>query len=358
MNNTIANLRLEAQHIRQADFSSPQTVVSWMGAMQAQDYAGALWAIGLRTQNLTQSDIEAAIKQGDIVRTWPMRGTLHFVVAENIRWMVDLMGPRASQKAASARAKLGITEQEIMKTKDILAKELGGKKYRSRPDVMALLEADGIPTGGQRGLHILGYLAGHGYLCLGPHIGKQPSFALLDEWVKKTPELTRDESLQKLATIYFKSHGPATENDFAAWTGLTLTDVRRALELSSSELATMTISGTTYWLDPALKQPAEDTLYLLPGFDEYMLGYRDRSAALAPEYNARIVPGGNGMFLATIVSCGQVIGTWRKTVKKQKVIIEAIAFTSFSARDRQLIEEKAINFGDFIGLPAEVIFSE
>ena len=328
-----------------------------MGAMQAQDYAGALWAIGLRTPSLTQTDIEAAIENAEIVRTWPMRGTLHFVSAENIRWMVDLMGPRASRKAASIRAKLGVTEEEIAKTKGILAQALRGRKYLSRPDVMALLDQNGIATAGQRGLHILGYLAAHGYLCLGPHVGKQPSFTLLDEWVPPTVMLSRDEALQKLAITYFKSHGPATENDFAIWTGLTLTDIRRSIELAGSSLKRMTINGTTFWLDPALQQFEEKTLYLLPGFDEYMLGYRDRSAALAPEYSNRIVPGGNGMFLATIVSNGRVVGTWRKTTKKQTVIIEVIAFTSFSPRERQLIEEKAAMFGTFAGLAAEVIFS-
>lgn len=327
-----------------------------MGAMQAQDYAGALWAIGLRTPHLTQPDIEAAIEKGEIVRTWPMRGTLHFVSAENVRWIVDLLGPRASKKAASIRMKLGITEAEVSKVKDVLAKELSGKKYQSRPDVMALLEENGIVTSGQRGLHILGYLAEHGYLCLGPHIGKQPSFTLLDEWIPKIDAPSRDEALQRLAIIYFKSHGPATENDFANWTGLTLTDTRRAIELASDALAKIIVSNTTYWLDSSLQQSADDALYLLPGFDEYMLGYRDRSAALAPEYSNRIVPGGNGMFLATIVSDGQVIGTWRKAIKKQKVIIEAIAFTVFSARDRRRIEEKATAFGAFIGLPAEVTF--
>lgn len=357
MDNDIAKLRLDAQHIRQADFSSAKDVVSWMGAMQAQDYAGALWAIGLRTPNLVQTDIEAAIKKGEIVRTWPMRGTLHFVAAENIRWMVDLMGPRASQKAASIRSRLGITDNDIAYTKDILARELGGKKYRSRPDVMAILQQNGITITGQRGLHILGYLAEHGYLCLGPHIGKQPSFTLLDEWVTKAPAIPRDEALQKLAAIYFKSHGPATESDFANWTGLTLTDTHRAIELAGDQLATLIISGVTYWLDPATRESSEEALYLLPGFDEYILGYRDRSAALAPEYNSRIISK-NAVFPATIVQNGQVVGTWRRTLKAKKVIMQATAFTSFSQNTRQLIAEKAIVFGQFTGLPVELTFSQ
>lgn len=357
MDSTIANLRLNAQHIQPADFASAHDVVAAMGAMQAQDYAGALWAIGLRTSGLTQTDIEDAIQKGEIIRTWPMRGTLHFVASEDAKWMVDLMGPRAARKAASVRSKLGIGEQDISRAMAVLGNELGGKRYRSRPDVIALLEEKGIATAGQRGLHILGYLAEHGYLCLGPHIGKQPSFVLLDEWAGKSHAPSRDEALQKLTLTYFKSHGPASENDFANWTGLTLTDVRRGIELAGTSLAKITINAIDYWLDPATQPAPPKTMFILPGFDEYMLGYRDRSAALAPEHSNRIVPGGNGMFLSTVVRDGSVVGTWKRTIKKQTVAIEIIPFASFSDTDRQLIQEKANAYGAFVGLAAEVTFS-
>jgi hypothetical protein len=182
--------------------------------------------------------------------------------------------------------------------------------------MMQVLEAGGIATAGQRGYHILWYLAQTGHICFGPLIGKQPSFALCDDWLPETPELSREEALARLARNYFLSHGPATLKDFAWWSGLGMTEARQALDYVQTELTSIVVSDTTYYLAPRLAPAGTPNAYLLPGFDEYSLGYTDRSAVLAAEHAPKTVPGGNGMFRPTVVVDGQIVGIWQRSTKK------------------------------------------
>lgn len=240
----------------------------------------------------------------------------------------------------------------------VLSKLLMNKTYRSRPDIMAAFESAGIATASQRGIHILGYLAEQAFICFGPHIGKQPSFALFDEWVAPTPELPRDKALIKLAVCYFTSHGPATKCDLAARTGLTLSDTRRSIELAGQALTAVDTDTARYWTSTAQLSPTSaEAVYLLPGFDEYMLGYRDRKAALAAEHSERIVPGGNGMFLATVIVNAQVAGTWRKIVRRQAVEIIVIPFGSFTRTQQEAVRTAALRYGQFLGMPVNITFS-
>jgi hypothetical protein len=347
----LAQARLLSQHIPQADFTTPEEVVHWMGAVQAQDYHGALWTIALRMKKPDITVVEKAIETGQIIRTWPMRGTLHFVSNRDAKWMVNLMGPKATRKATSRRAGLGITDEVIERCKAILQNALQGKRYRSRPDIFALFEEAGIAPGNQRGIHILQYLAENAFICFGPHIGKQPSFVLFDEWLPKVPELSRDEALKELALRYFTSHGPASENDFASWTGLTLTDIRKGIELADSKLKNFEQNGKKFWYNAHSKldtRPAA-SLFLLPGFDEYMLGYRDRSAMLALERSNHIVPGGNGMFLPTIVKNGRVIGTWKRKVKARSIEIAILPFQKLPEQIVKEISKVAKRYANYLG---------
>ena len=218
----IANLRLSSQHIAQADLATARDVTSWMGAMQAQDYAGALWAIGLRTPHLTKDDIEKAIEQREIVRTWPMRGTLHFLAAEDARWMTRLLAPRTLAAAASRRKQLAIDDSVLMAARDVIVRALEGEKCLTRNELCNRLDTAGIATAGQRGIHLLHYWAEMTLICFGPHDGKQPTFVLMDEWLPKIPGKDRDEALKELAIRYFKSHGPASLRDFSGWSNLTV----------------------------------------------------------------------------------------------------------------------------------------
>jgi hypothetical protein len=304
-----------------------------MGAMQAQDYAGALWAIALRTPHLTREDVEKAIADRHIVRTWPMRGTLHFLAAEDARWMTRLLAPRVLAASVGRRKQLAIDDTVLAAAREVIVQALTGGNCLTRNELCNRLDATGIATAGQRGIHLLGYWAQMTLICFGPHEGKQPTFVLMDEWLPPTPERSREEALKELAARYFKSHGPASLRDFAGWSNLTVKDARLGIELAGTTLASQEENGTVYWFDPAVK-PATPATYLLPGFDEYMLGYKDRSAALALEHTNRIVPGGNGMFLPTLVINGRIVATWKKTVRTKSQTVVISPFTTLS--DTQL----------------------
>jgi hypothetical protein len=309
----IAGLRLASQRISEPHCDGPAAVVAHMGAMQAQDHGNALWGIGLRSAGASIADVRAAIASGAVVRTWMLRGTLHFVAGADLRWMLALLAARSIAGAASRHRQLELDEPQLATCRKLLAKALRGTRL-TRGALFALLDANGIATTGQRGIHILWRLAHDGVLCFAAHEGKQPAFALLDEWLPDAgPTLTRDEALATLAQRYFRSHGPATVADFAWWAGLTVADAKRGAQAAGG-LASASIAGKAYWMaDTAAERGhAADGVYLLPGFDEYLLGYKDRADVLAAQFAGRIVPGGNGVFKPMIVAHGQIVGTWQR----------------------------------------------
>jgi len=344
----IAKTRLYSQHIAQADFTTAGDVVAWMGAMQAQDYQGALWAIALRTPNLTREAVEQAIVDRKIVRTWPMRGTLHFLAAQDVRWMVSLLAPRAIAAAASRRRGLDVTDEVIAKSTQVITRALEGGNCLTRTELCDLLDQHGIATAGQRGIHILHYLAETGLLCFGPHKGKQPTFVLVDEWLPPVKPKEREEALGELAKRYFISHGPASLKDFAGWANLTMGDAKTGLEHAKPVLLQETIQGIEYWLSPSAKE-ASGT-FLLPGFDEYMLGYKDRSAALQAEHSNKIVPGGNGMFLSTLVIDGQVAGTWKRQTRAKSQTLSILPFQRLTADQMSSITPAVRRYQGYSGL--------
>lgn len=305
-----------------------------MGALQAQDYAQALWAIGTRTRSATLVDVEQAISTRQIVRTWPMRGTIHFVPARDAEWMAALCTPRSIAAAALRQNQLELDDRILGRCGEILRKELTGAGPISRPELLRRIEAHGIPVGPHRGYHILVHHAQRGLLVLGPMIGKQQSYVLLDEWITDPVQMSRSDALQELAQRYFRSHGPATVHDFANWSNLGMADARAALEAAGGTLALEVRDGARCWMDPSIAGvEASDSvaLQLLPGFDEYLLGYKDRSAVISAANAARIVPGANGVFRPMIVEDGQITGTWSRTSKSRGI---ELALTFFSARRR------------------------
>ncbi len=345
---TIAHRRLVNQQIARQRFAEPGEVVRWLGAMQAQDFLGALWAVGLRTPGATEATVEAAIAAKTIVRTWPMRGTIHFVAPADARWMLELLTPRVVQGMQSRLRQLGLDAQTIAASGEVVARALEGGKQLTRDELRAALEAAGIAAAGQRGIHILGQLAQARLICFGARAGKQPTFALFDEWAPDAKSLPRDEGLATLALRYFNSHGPATLQDFVWWTGLTVTDARAGLAAAALQLRRELIDGQEYYgpTDGAAEDLSK-TAFLLPPFDEFLIGYRDRGASLDPAYAGRVVPGGNGIFNPIVVTGGRVTGTWRRTLKKDNVTLSFSPFTEWSAAEREAIAAAAECYGGF-----------
>jgi hypothetical protein len=292
--------------------------VRWMTAMQAQDLQAAMWAVGVRVPGCGLSDVRAALDSGEVVRSWPMRGTLHFVAPEDLRWMLDLTADRLTRSIAARHRELGITWADIEKCRDIALEHIAAGGPASRAGLFQVFDAAGQPTQGQRGIHILGTLCRHGWLVQGPLAGNQQLLVAFDDWIPVSRKLDRQEAIAEFMLRYFRSHGPATLRDFAWWTQLPLTGVRTAFEDIKGQLVEFQSGGTAYWMSPETAGllddglPGQRTVLLLPGFDEFLLGYQDRSLVLAPEHANRIVPGGNGVFKKTLVSGGVVVGTWAR----------------------------------------------
>jgi hypothetical protein len=346
------NIRAQRLHNQQLAKPrlSPAEVVAAFGAMQAQEYAHAKWALGLRSPGATEAAIERAIADGDILRTHPMRMTIHFVARADIRWLLALLGPRMIERAAPRWRELGLDAKTFAKCNALLARTLEGGKQLSRPDLVPIFKQAGISPEGQRMPHLLGRAEIDGVICSGARKGKQITFALLDDRVPKTKPLTREASLAELAKRYFATRGPATVRDFMWWSGLAAADAKAAIALADDHVIAESIAGVMYWrgTSPApSRMPAQ--AYLLPMYDEYAVAYRDRSAiGSAP---AKPKTFGEATLLApTIVVAGQVVGTWARTIGK-RVAITLSPWRKLTAQDKALVERAADRFAAFVGVP-------
>jgi hypothetical protein len=346
----IAHQRLGNLQIAQTVFTKPSEVVAWLGAIQGQDYAGAKWSLGLRLHGSTDADIEQAIADQTIVRTWAMRGTLHIVAAADVRWLVALLGPRIIANSARRYRELELDEPTLTRSNKLLTQALADGKRHTRTALFAILEENGISTKGQRGVHMLQRASLDGLICQGATQRNNPTFVLIDESLPQGTKLARDEALVALAQRYFLSRGPATFNDYVAWSGLTTTDARAGLEALKDQLIEEKVDGKIYWMPQkqSKQRKSAQNVYLLPGFDEYMLGYRDRSAILDPQHAQLIVPGGNGIFYSTIVSDGRVVGIWKRAMKKNTVVITPQPFQQLSEAEQQGVHAAAEEYGTFL----------
>jgi hypothetical protein len=344
-----------SQQIAVPTVASAAEVVARMGAVQAQDYRNALWAIGLRTAGATEASVERAIAKREIVRTWPMRGTLHFVAAADVHWMLELLTPRVLAAARKRAEQHGLDAATLSRCRELAVTLLSGEQQLARESLFAAFQKEGIATDAQRGYHILWRLAQERLICGGPREGKQPTFVLLDEWVPPSQRSKPADPLAELAARYFASHGPATLQDFVWWCGLKVSDARAAI--ASAELARETIDGVEYWLSggqPPLQKTVTQT-HLLPAFDEYLLGYRDRSRVLDAADAGKVVPGGNGVFLPTVVVNGQVIGTWKRSAKSDKVLVAISPFHARTPIPARALQSAAAAYGRFVGSGVELI---
>ncbi len=317
--------RLQAQGIGTPVAASPADAVRHMAAMQAQDYHAALWAVGLRTQDATLAQVEDAIACGAIVRTWPMRGTLHLLARDDVRWMVALLAPRVQAANAGRIAReLGLDATTLARGQRVVERALSAGTPVARTDLYACMDAAGIASSNQRGLHLLNWLAHESVICHGPRHGKQPTFVLMDAWVPPSAALDRDEALQRLALRYLQGHGPATAADLAWWSGLTQKDARHALALASSRLEQETHDGTTWWWRSDAPAPSRSrAVDLLPAFDEYLIGYRDRTPVLDAAQTRRVFSV-NGLVAATAIVDGRVAATWKRAAADGDVVFDPL----------------------------------
>mgnify|MGYP001079306696 FL=1 len=274
--------------------------------------------------------------------------------------MLKLLAPRLMGKLNPRHKQLELDDTVFSKSWKLIEKALTGGNRLTRAEIFKLLEDEKITPGGQRGIHILSWFSQQSLLCHGPYRDKQPTFVLLEEWLPPAREMDLEEALAELAKRFFEGHGPATLADFARWASLTITDARRGLDAVRSELRREDTAGQTYWMaaNPTNTLPDSTGGYLLPGFDEFILGYKDRQAVLDPQFTELLEPGKNGIFMPTVVNNGRVVGLWKRAVnsRKDKITLTPTPFTSFTQAEKEGIETSAAHYSRFIGLPVEVVF--
>ena len=344
-----ARARLAAQHIAGTRFTTAKEVVGWMGAMQAQDFAACLWAVGIRLPGSTVADIEKALDRGEILRTHVLRPTWHLVSADDITWMLALTAPHIKAGLKSRHKELGLTESIVSKSFTILEMALQGGKHATRQALIAAFEQAGIATGENRASHLLAAAELESLICSGPTQSGKPTYALLAERVPPAKSLSREEALYTLANKYFSSHGPAAYRDFAWWSGLPAGESRLALELVKDSLVSETIEAQTCWWNPnEIRDSGEDSVHLLPAYDETIIGYQERSAVL-PQQDFKKAVSSNGVFHPVVLVNGQVRGVWKRTMKKDRVEVEVAWFATGNLPEQEATERAAAEYAKFLG---------
>lgn len=342
----IGQRRLARQRIAQPDFADPGQIAAWLGALQGQDYLGTKWAFGLRLPNSTEAAIDQAIAAGTILRTWAMRGTLHYVAPADIHWLLALLAPRLIAGNATRYRQLELDAATLTRAVDLIAAALQDGQRLTRAELFAVLQAEGISTAGQRGVYMLQRAGLERLVYQEAMQGGETTFRAL----APGPTLPPDQAVAELARRYFTSRGPATLADFTHWSGLRITEARAGLAAIQSSLLEDRIDGQSYWQPAAEPAPPSRLIDLLPGFDEFVLGYKDRGAVLDPQFADAICPGGNGIFYPTLVSAGRIIGTWKRALKKKTVEITLQPFRPLRPDERDSLAEATARYGSFLGL--------
>jgi len=351
----IANIRLLSQQIESTKFKAAKDLVKWMGAMQAQDYYMAKWAIGVRLPGSTERQIQTAIDKGQIIRTHLLRPTWHFVSPEDIYWMLELTAPQIKASSKSRDKQLELTEKIYTKSNSIIQKALRDGKHLTREELMAELAKAKIATDNNRSSHLLLRAELEAIICSGAAKGKNRTYALLENVVPETTPLSKDEALSKLAKKYFSSHCPATLQDFIWWSGLSVVNAKHALEIIKPDFISETINSQTFWLTNSFSIPATagKSCYLLPAYDEFMISYKDRNASLNFEGQKKSISI-NGIFNPIIVINGQVTGLWKRIIKSDRVIVETEFFRAHNKTELNLIKKASVLFGHFLEKKIEI----
>lgn len=330
--------RLANQQIGNCSFTTPAELVSWMGAVQAQDYAMAQWALGLRLEQVKESQIEEAIARAEILRTHVLRPTWHFVTPADICWMLRLTAPRIHAYMGTNNRKLELDAAVFKKSNKVLEKILRDGKALNREEIASAFDTAKINTKELRLNHLLVHAELEGLICSGPKKGKQITYALLEERVAPAAPLNKEESLARLALLYFQSHGPASLRDFAWWSGLSLTDAKEAQELIKDKLQFVKLGTESLAFVERETLPVKSNkIMLLPNYDEYLVGYTDRKVMLGNGSNT-LSREGNPIFVNTIIINGKVEGSWKRTIKAHSVAITTEPFTQFSSSQEKQIE--------------------
>ncbi len=326
----------------------PVEIVSSLGAIQAQDFHGATWAIGVRSNTLTDAAVVRAYDEGRILRTHVLRPTWHFVAAADIRWLVALTGPRILARMAYRHRQLGIDPPTIARSQSALRRALA-KTPHTRRDIAAVLRRAGVPVTPERISHLVMVAELAGLLCSGPLRDGQVTWALMDDRVPRAPSIDPDTALARLAGRYFRSHGPATLADFAWWSGLSRGDARSAVEMAGLSRDAVVDGMYRRGRRPPRRSGVTPSEWLLPNYDEYLVAYTDRSAVLGDcPVDPRL------LLDYTVVIDGFALGTWRPRRRNGSVSIAVTPRRRLTRDEQERVRRAADRYGAFVGSDVEV----
>ena len=346
--------RLYTQRLLGEPFERPEEVVGWLVGVQSQDYPGASWSLAQRVGGCTEADVRRAFDEGRILRTHLLRPTWHLVTPDDIRMLLMLTAPRVKVLNAHMNRKLELDDAILARTKAIIARALEGGRQLTRKEINVLLEAEGISAQGQRLAYIVMDAELDGLICSGAIRGKQHTYALLDERAPNGRTLPYDEALTELTRRFFTSHGPATQNDFVRWSGLTVAVVKQGLDMVASQLERIEVDGQELWLSPdgadtPTGRPDTTLAFLLPEFDECFLTY--------PTLNFPNTRGDIddlnwiGVFDRPIVIDARRVGAWKRKLASKAVTIDVRLFSQVAPNEAAVLDTAVERYGRYIGLP-------
>ena len=353
----IPRYRLHNQFLSQTNLTEPSQVVECLAAVQSQDYAGAKWALAQRLKDTTTDNaLDQAFNAGKILRTHILRPTWHFVAPQDIRWMLALSAPRVHAVNGFMYRQQELDRASIKKSYAVLEKTLQGNKHLTRTELGSAFEEAGIKNASSSRLgYFLMSAELDGVICSGPRRGKQFTYALLEERAPQVQVLTREEALAELTRRYFVTRGPATLHDFTWWSGLTMADAKQGIDAVRSQFVSEEIDGKTYWFDNSISPAREKSpaAHLLPNYDEYFIGFKDRSAIGEVAKEAGIQSDDPSFIAHVIILDGQLVGGWRRTLKKEKVLLEYMLITQLTKAQMSAVDKAASRYGEFLGLSIE-----
>lgn len=350
-------LRLNNQKLNQPDLAAAAGVVQWMGAVQAQDFPAAKWALCMRVRGgLQDLDVEQAFNDGTILRTHVLRPTWHFVTPADIHWMLKLSAPRVHAASSYYYRQTGLDARVIGRSCAMLQRALDGNHFLTRTELAVHLRRAKVPADGLKLAYIMMHAELEGVICSGPRRGRQFTYGLLAERAPgKAPDYSHDEALAELASRYFRSHGPATVRDFVWWSGLTVKDARTGIAAAGAALEESTFDGRAHWGPRGGPPPAKTSgAWLLPNYDEYLIAYKDRGAVVESGRTANLVARTNGGFSHHLVIDGRLAGGWRRTLKGHLVVIEVAPYKPLTPTQKGAVAAAADRYGEFLNQRAEL----
>lgn len=350
----IVALRLRNQRLSFPNFRRPVDLLHWFGAVQAQDFNGAKWAIGQRMRNATDRAIERAYNEGKILRTHLLRPTWHFVAPDDIRWLLQLTAARVNSASRSNYRKLELDDRAFKRCNSVLSRALKGGKHLTRASLRKILADSGVAVNDPiRLAHILLRAELEGIICSGPKIGNQFTYALLDERVPEGKSFDRDQNLAKLTRRYFRSHGPATLKDYVWWSGLTVADAKKGIAMVEKRLSKISWRDKVYWGPPKTDAvPSLKSAHLLPAFDEYTVAYKNRDAILDRSHTKLSIPS-SGLLGPVIILNGEAVGNWTKRRDTNSTAISLTLYRTLTKPEKSLVADAVDRYAAFFGLSSD-----